>query len=212
MILRAFRYLRRVRDTRDLLFRHFRTLTEGVESITAPADAASCARIANDEMAALVAAHPDRFIGACACLPMTDVDAALAEAERAIDTLGFLGVEIFTDIAGKPLDSPEFLPIFARMAEYDLPILLHPRRTNTTIDYAGEAKSKFLVYTNFGWPFEIVHGHGAAGFRRRDGSLPRSEDHHASRWRARAVLSQTDRAVVGLQRAVDGLRARRRAR
>jgi predicted TIM-barrel fold metal-dependent hydrolase len=79
-----------------------------IESITAPPDAALCARIANDEMAALVAAHPDRFIGACACLPMTDIDAALAEAERAIDTLGFLGVEIFTDIAGKPLDSPEF--------------------------------------------------------------------------------------------------------
>ena len=78
----------------------------------------------------------------------------IAEAERTIDTLGFLGVEIFTDIAGKPLDSPEFLPIFARMAEYDRPILLHPRRTNTTIDYAGEAKSKFLVYTNFGWPYE----------------------------------------------------------
>ena len=125
-----------------------------IESITAPADAALCARIANDEMAALVAAHPDRFIGACACLPMTDIDAALAEAERAIDTLGFLGVEIFTDIAGKPLDSPEFLPIFARMAEYDRPILLHPRRTNTTVDYAGEAHSKFLVYTNFGWPYE----------------------------------------------------------
>ena len=60
--------------------------------------------IANDELATLVAAHPDRFIGACACLPMTDVDAALAEAERAIDTLGFIGVEVFTDIAGKPLD------------------------------------------------------------------------------------------------------------
>jgi predicted TIM-barrel fold metal-dependent hydrolase len=125
-----------------------------IESITTAADAVACARIANDEMAALVAAHPDRFIGACACLPMTDIDAAVAEAERAIDTLGFLGVEIFTDIVGKPLDSPEFLPIFARMAEYDRPILLHPRRTNTTIDYAGESKSKFLVYTNFGWPYE----------------------------------------------------------
>jgi predicted TIM-barrel fold metal-dependent hydrolase len=125
-----------------------------IESITSPADAVLCARIANDEMAALVARHPDRFIGACACLPMTDIDAAVAEAERAVDSLGFLGVEIFTDIAGKPLDAPEFLPIFARMAEYDRPILLHPRRANTTIDYAGEPKSKFLIYTNFGWPYE----------------------------------------------------------
>jgi putative pyoverdin transport system ATP-binding/permease protein len=33
MILRAFRHLRRVRDTRDLLFRHFRTLTEGMKEL-----------------------------------------------------------------------------------------------------------------------------------------------------------------------------------
>lgn len=125
-----------------------------IESITSPADAAECARIANDELAELVDAHPDRFIGACTCLPMTDVDAAIAEAERTIDQLGFIGVEVFTDIAGKPVDDPAFLPVFERMAAYDLPILLHPRRTNTTPDYAGEAKSKFLVYTNFGWPFE----------------------------------------------------------
>jgi aminocarboxymuconate-semialdehyde decarboxylase len=40
------------------------------------------------------------------------------------------------------------------MEQRGLPVLLHPRRTNTTIDYEGEATSKFLVYTNFGWPFE----------------------------------------------------------
>ena len=37
---------------------------------------------------------------------------------------------------------------------YNLPILLHPRRTNTSADYEGEATSKYLVYTNFGWPYE----------------------------------------------------------
>jgi predicted TIM-barrel fold metal-dependent hydrolase len=125
-----------------------------IESITTPADAVECARIANDEMAELVARHPDRFISACACLPMTDVDAALVEIERTITHLGFCGIEIFTDIDGKPLDAPEFLPVFETMQACNLPILLHPRRTNTTPDYAGEARSRFLVYTNFGWPFE----------------------------------------------------------
>jgi predicted TIM-barrel fold metal-dependent hydrolase len=125
-----------------------------IESITAPADAVECARIANDEMAELIARHPDRFVTACACLPMTDVDATLREIDRAIDQLGFRGVEIFTDIDGTPLDAPQFLPIFEAMARRDLPILLHPRRTNTTPDYASEEKSRFLVYTNFGWPFE----------------------------------------------------------
>jgi len=125
-----------------------------VESITKPADAVECARIANDEMAELVAKHPDRFIGACACLPMTDVEATLGEIRRAIGQLGFKGIEIFTDINGKPLDAAEFLPIFELMQAYDLPILLHPRRTNSTPDYSTEDRSKFLVYTNFGWPFE----------------------------------------------------------
>jgi aminocarboxymuconate-semialdehyde decarboxylase len=125
-----------------------------VESITTPADATECARIANDEMAELVARHPDRFVTACACLPMTDVDATLREIDRAIDQLGFRGIEVFTDINGKALDAPEFLPIFEAMQSRDLPILLHPRRTNTTPDYAAESRSRFLVYTNFGWPFE----------------------------------------------------------
>src|SRR4029450_6864936 len=35
-----------------------------IESITKPADSVECARIANDEMAELVARHPDRFVTA----------------------------------------------------------------------------------------------------------------------------------------------------
>jgi predicted TIM-barrel fold metal-dependent hydrolase len=125
-----------------------------IESITAPHDTVEVARIANDELADLVAKYPDRFVAAAACLPMNDVDAALVEADRAIQQLGFRGVEIFTDICGKPVDAPEFFPLYEKMQDYDLPILLHPRRTNTTPDYAGEPASKFLIYTNFGWPFE----------------------------------------------------------
>jgi predicted TIM-barrel fold metal-dependent hydrolase len=145
-----FRILDKYPDVRQLL-----TIAgPNIESITEPHDAVEIARIGNDELAELVERQPDRFISACACLPMTDVDAAVREAERAIDQLGFCGVEIFTDINGKPVDSPEFFPLYERMAAYDLPILLHPRRANTTADYAGEPTSKFLIYTNFGWPFE----------------------------------------------------------
>jgi predicted TIM-barrel fold metal-dependent hydrolase len=145
-----FRILDQFPDVRQLL-----TIAgPNVESITAPADAVELARIANDELAELVAKHPDRFIAAAACLPMSDVDAALREAERAIHELHFCGVEVFTDINGRPVDAPELLPLYEKMQALDLPILLHPRRTNTTPDYPGEATSKFLIYTNFGWPFE----------------------------------------------------------
>jgi predicted TIM-barrel fold metal-dependent hydrolase len=145
-----FRVMDKYPDVRQIL-----TIAgPNIESITAPADAATCARIANDEMAALVAKHPDRFACAAACLPMNDLDAALAETDRAIEDLQFRGVEIFTDINGKPPDAPEFHPLYAKMQAYDLPILLHPRRTNTTADYVGEPSSHFLIYTNFGWPYE----------------------------------------------------------
>lgn len=125
-----------------------------VESITKPKDAVELAKMANDAMAELVLKYPDRFAGAVACLPMNDVDAALQEADRTIKDLNFRGVEIFTDINGKPIDSPEFMPLFEKMAYYNLPVLLHPRRENSRADYIGEALSKYLVYTNFGWPYE----------------------------------------------------------
>ena len=72
-----------------------------VESIAEPKDSVELARIANDEMAGLVAKYPDRFVSAVACLPMNDIDAALKEAERAVNELRFRSVEIFTDINGK---------------------------------------------------------------------------------------------------------------
>jgi predicted TIM-barrel fold metal-dependent hydrolase len=125
-----------------------------VESVTGPRDSVELARIANDELAELVDGHPERFVGAAACLPMNDMDGVLREAERAIQELGFLGVEVFTDIDGKPLDRPEFHPLYEMMVEHDLPILLHPRHTSTTPDYDGEETSKFLIYTNFAWPYE----------------------------------------------------------
>jgi len=145
-----FRVMDEFPDVRQLL-----TIAgPNVESITTPAAAAECARIANDELAELVERHPDRFVGFGVCLPMTDVDAAVREATRALDVLGARALEVFTDINGRALDAPEFLPVFEFAASRDVPILLHPRRTNTTADYAGEDLSKFLVYTNFGWPFE----------------------------------------------------------
>lgn len=125
-----------------------------IESITEPKDTVELAQIANDEMAELIMKNPDRFVAAIACLPLNDVDAALKETDRTINNLRFRGVEIFTDINGKPIDLPEFWPLYEKMEFYDLPILLHPRRAKTQPDYAGETESKHLVFTSFGWPYE----------------------------------------------------------
>jgi predicted TIM-barrel fold metal-dependent hydrolase len=144
----------RIMDKFDGLVQILTIAGPNVESITSPEDAAELSRIANDEIAELVYRYPDKFVAAVACLPMSDLEAALKEADRAIKELHFRGVEIFTDINGKPVDSPEFWPLYEKMELYNLPILLHPRRENTKADYSGETESKYLVYTNFGWPYE----------------------------------------------------------
>jgi predicted TIM-barrel fold metal-dependent hydrolase len=120
----------------------------------APKDAVELAKIANDEMAELIMKYPDRFVSAVACLPLTDMDATLKEVDRTITELRFRGVEIFSDIGGKPIDSPEFMPLYEKMAYYDLPIWLHPVRKPTVPDYVGEDASRYLVYMIFGYPYE----------------------------------------------------------
>jgi aminocarboxymuconate-semialdehyde decarboxylase len=125
-----------------------------LEAVAPPAASPDLARIANDEMAAIVERHPHRFPAFVASLPMNNVDAALAELERAIDHLGATGVQIFTNVNGRPLDQPEYEPIFARMTERGLPIWMHPARPATFADYAGEPRSKYDLWWAFGWPYE----------------------------------------------------------
>ena len=71
---------------------------------------------------------------------MTDVEGSVAEARRAIRDLGARGVLLYTNVAGSPLDDPQFEPIFATMAELDLPIWLHPVGTAAMPDYPAEKK------------------------------------------------------------------------
>ena len=75
------------------------------------------ARLGNDGMAELVGKYPDRFPGFVASLPMNDIEAAVAEARRAIDELGAIGVQVFTNICGRPLYTPPTLPLLALMAK-----------------------------------------------------------------------------------------------
>jgi len=112
------------------------------------------ARIGNDAMAELCARHPARFPTFVAALSMTDVEGSAEEARRAVKELGAGGVQIFTNITGRPLDDPAYESIFATMAELDQPIWLHPARTSTMPDYASEPKSRFEMWWCFGWPYD----------------------------------------------------------
>jgi predicted TIM-barrel fold metal-dependent hydrolase len=128
--------------------------TPPIEAYASPVEAVDLARIANDGMAALVARHPDRFPAFVASLPLNDPEAAVAEIERAVRDLGARGVQIFSNINGRPLDSPEYLALFDVMAQHDLPVWLHPYREPAFSDYQSETQSKFEIWWAFGWPYE----------------------------------------------------------
>jgi predicted TIM-barrel fold metal-dependent hydrolase len=125
--------------------------------IEAFADARSSeelARIANDGFADLVRQHPTRFPAFVASLPMSDADAACREAARAVQDLGACGVQVFTNVNGAPLTSPELLPLFDLMAEFNRPIWMHPVRGASFSDYQTEMSSQFEIWWTFGWPYE----------------------------------------------------------
>jgi predicted TIM-barrel fold metal-dependent hydrolase len=146
----------RVMDAHEGLRQVLTLAHPALEDVLPPAVAVELAKSANDEMAELVAKYPERFPAAVACLPLSDMDAALAEADRAIRQLNFKGVQIYTPAHGKPLDRPEFMPLYQKMQEYDLPIWIHPQREENQADYADEKTSKYGLFAIFGWPLETT--------------------------------------------------------
>ncbi len=125
-------------------------IEEAVDADLAP----ELAKLANDEMAALVDRYPERFPGFVASMPMNAPDAIVPEIDRAVGQLGATGVQIFSNVNGLPLDRPEFQPLFDRMAELKLPVWIHPARTAAFADYASEQRSRFDLWWAFGWPYE----------------------------------------------------------
>lgn len=87
-------------------------------------DAIRFCRIHNDALAALVARYPDKFVG-LAALPVQDVDAAIAELERAVTELGLHGGMIGTNF-GTSLDAPAHDPLYETFTRLNVPLFLHP--------------------------------------------------------------------------------------
>ena len=86
-----------------------------------PADIDEFCKIINDGFAELIAKEKDHFPGWVAQVSLAASDAGVAEAERALKN-GALGVQIYTNVAGKPIDRPEYLPFWKKMNELGAPI------------------------------------------------------------------------------------------
>ncbi len=90
------------------------------------------AQAINDAITELVDAYPHRFAG-LACLPWQNPDEAITEIER-VKGLGFRGIMLYSHIGGKPVDAPDFEPIYAYAETLHMPIVMHP-----TVPTWGEA-------------------------------------------------------------------------
>ena len=84
----------------------------------------AAARINNDGIAQMVAAHPARLRG-MATLPMQDADAAIVELERVVKTYGFKAVNL-AHIEGRQLSDPSFRAVLKTIAQLKCLLFAHP--------------------------------------------------------------------------------------
>ncbi len=90
-----------------------------------PSTATALATDANDQLAAAIRTHPDRF-GGFALLGVREPEKAAAELERAVTRLGLAGAMISGTSGGLFLDAPRFLPVLETAARLGVPVYLHP--------------------------------------------------------------------------------------
>lgn len=121
-------------------------------------DAVALSREVNDELAEVAAAHPDRF-RALATLPMSDVDAALAELERAMGLAGVVGVQLGTNVMGVSWDAAHLQPVLATAEALDALVLLHPVDVR-----AGASLSRYHLNNLIGNPLETTEAAAALVF------------------------------------------------
>ncbi|CAM9201755.1 unnamed protein product [Discosporangium mesarthrocarpum] len=151
--------------------------------------AVQACRLANDEMAKVVALYPERFVGV-ALIPTTTEQARaitaclkhcighlamVEEATRALVDLGLEGVAVFVGPTAKPPDDPSFEGLYRVCHERGAPIWLHPNRPQVYADYdAYKAKgSQYQIWNTLGWIYDtsvaMVHIALAGVFQRYPG-------------------------------------------
>lgn len=108
------------------------TTVFGVEGL--PADEAMpLCRANNDGLAAICARHPDRF-SALATLPIGNVDATLAEFERAMTLPGMVGALLPGDGFLSLKRAEYFRPIFEALDKYNAMVLVHYGKSAHDLD------------------------------------------------------------------------------
>jgi aminocarboxymuconate-semialdehyde decarboxylase len=88
-------------------------------------EAKTIVEICNARIAQICAQYPDRFVG-FGSVAVQHTDLALTQMEAGVRHYGLRGFEISSSINGKELSDPLFEPFWAKAAELDVPIFIHP--------------------------------------------------------------------------------------
>jgi len=87
-------------------------------------------------------------------ISLLDMNSAMDELKRSIETLDCRGLTISSNQNGKGLDAPEYSPFYQMAVEYDLPILIHP--TNWESYPLVDMDTRWRMMHLFGLPFDTT--------------------------------------------------------
>ncbi|HET6503331.1 MAG TPA: amidohydrolase family protein [Amycolatopsis sp.] len=120
--------------------------------------------ISNDEVAAVVAAHPGRFAGV-ASVDLTDPLRAVREIRRCVRELGFVAVRVVPWVWNLPPNDRRYYPVYVACVEEDVPFCtqightgpLRPSEPGRPIPYLDEVLLDFpdlvVVGGHVGYPW-----------------------------------------------------------
>ena len=122
------------------------------------------ALISNEEVAALVEAHPDRFVGV-ASVDLREPVSAVRELRRCVNELGFKALRVVPWLWGLPPNDRRYYPLYAECVELGIPFCTQvghtgPLRTSETgrpIPYLDDVALDFpdliIIAGHIGYPW-----------------------------------------------------------
>jgi predicted TIM-barrel fold metal-dependent hydrolase len=114
--------------------------------------AAATTAVINDIYAQIGQRYPGRF-AAFGSVPLPHVEAAIAETERCFNELGAVGIGLPCNVAGRPIDSPEFEPFWENLARHDAVVYIHPAGSDSAVH---PGLKDWGLHTAFGSPVQIT--------------------------------------------------------
>ncbi|MGO9081763.1 MAG: amidohydrolase family protein [Streptosporangiaceae bacterium] len=131
--------------------------TPGVQNLP-PAESVAVARDANDALAEIVRATPERFQG-FAAVPTPDPQAAAAELERAVTRLGFRGAMLNGRTGTVNADAAEYDDLYGTAERLRAPLYLHPQTPVAPVCDAyysglGDPVDAAFAGHGLGWHYE----------------------------------------------------------